>query len=178
MYINVSEIPPEGFDFPRGAPQGFDVNFEGRELFPLRSIHISWLEFNAAFSGQDLLFNGRCGGAVSYQCDRCGDDISTDVDLSFHRIFESDELMGSGGDIELKRGDLEITLFDGEGFYLEDVIYEQLILTMPQQALCKEDCRGLCQKCGTNRNSSPCNCIVSDVDPRLEKLKTLREKME
>lgn len=178
MYILVSDIPPEGFHFHKGETPGLEINFEGRELFPLKSLHVSWLEFQISFSGDDVVLRGNCGGGISYACDRCGDDVSSDMEVSFHRIFESGEMLESGGDIELKREDLEITFFDGNGFYLEDVIYERLILLMPQQMLCSESCRGLCQACGKNLNRSACACEGFDVDPRLEKLKTLRSKME
>lgn len=178
MYILVSDIPPEGFQYPRGETPGVEVNFEGRDLSPLKGLSISWLEFQVSFSGKDLVLHGKCGGEVSHECDRCGEDVFRDVDVPFHRIFESYEMLKSGGDIELKRKDLEITFFDGEGFYLEDVIYEQLILLSPQQMICRDDCKGLCQVCGKNLNRSGCSCKGFDVDPRMEKLKILRSKME
>ena len=52
-------------------------------------------------------------------------------------------------------------------------VEEQLMLEMPSKTLCREDCRGLCQKCGKNLNEGPCTCEEHEVDPRLAILKTL-----
>ncbi|NIO17306.1 MAG: hypothetical protein GTN70_10010 [Deltaproteobacteria bacterium] len=178
MYICVSNIPPEGYQVQKGQTPGVELDFEGRELFPLDTLHVTWVEFNVSISGKDLILAGNCGGDISYSCDRCGEHVTRNMDISFNKIFESYEMLASGGDHQLQREDLEITFFDGEGFYLEDVIYEHLVLSLPQQILCTDECKGLCQVCGMNLNRSSCSCKGFDVDPRLEKLKSLRSKME
>jgi uncharacterized protein len=43
-------------------------------------------------------------------------------------------------------------------------------------AVCKEDCRGLCTKCGQNLNEKECGCDTSFVDPRLAVLKNIKVK--
>ena len=52
-------------------------------------------------------------------------------------------------------------------------VEEQIMLEMPSKTLCKEDCRGLCYKCGKNLNEGDCSCEKHEVDPRLAILKTL-----
>jgi uncharacterized protein len=42
--------------------------------------------------------------------------------------------------------------------------------------LCRDDCRGLCPRCGTNRNLSACGCAPEEPDLRLSALKSLFEK--
>jgi len=32
--------------------------------------------------------------------------------------------------------------------------------------LCREDCAGLCSRCGYNLNQGPCNCLAQEIDPR------------
>ena len=41
---------------------------------------------------------------------------------------------------------------------LEDHIRQEIILSMPTQMLCKEDCRGICPGCGVNLNHEKCQC--------------------
>ena len=50
-------------------------------------------------------------------------------------------------------------------------IYESDLLAVPLQALCREDCRGLCPVCGADRNEGDCGCDTTSVDPRLAALK-------
>jgi uncharacterized protein len=50
-----------------------------------------------------------------------------------------------------------------------------LLLNIPMRILCKEDCRGLCPKCGRNRNTNSCDCVEEAIDPRWEGLKGLRD---
>ena len=54
---------------------------------------------------------------------------------------------------------------------LEDVAKEQVLLSLPMRAVCREDCKGLCPHCGINRNRETCDCQAAKVDPRWEALK-------
>lgn len=48
---------------------------------------------------------------------------------------------------------------------------ELLFLGLPTRDLCREDCRGLCPKCGKNLNEGDCDCDRKEIDPRLAVLK-------
>jgi len=48
---------------------------------------------------------------------------------------------------------------------LRPALREQWLLAAPGLALCREDCKGLCPKCGADLNLGPCDC-APDVDPR------------
>src|SRR5947199_407510 len=65
-----------------------------------------------------------------------------------------------------------------EGLMLEDVLREQVLLSVPLKALCREDCKGLCPTCGKNRNTEPCSCPPALGDPRWSALRDIREKLE
>ena len=39
-----------------------------------------------------------------------------------------------------------------------DDLRQEILLTYPMKLLCKEDCRGLCPKCGANLNEGACRC--------------------
>ena len=56
---------------------------------------------------------------------------------------------------------------------LYDVIYNDIVLNLPTQVMCDDDCKGLCPDCGINMNTDVCHCIDDNVDPRLAKLKNL-----
>jgi len=56
---------------------------------------------------------------------------------------------------------------------LYDVIYNDIVLNLPTQVICDDDCKGLCPDCGINLNKDSCNCDDENIDPRLAKLKNL-----
>lgn len=57
-------------------------------------------------------------------------------------------------------------------FDIDPLVTEDIFLAMPFKFLCREDCKGLCVKCGKNLNDGPCSC-ESDTDPRWDALKQL-----
>ena len=61
--------------------------------------------------------------------------------------------------------------YENNTLYLNEYIIEQVILSLPMKTICKEDCKGLCSKCGIDFNNSQCDCDHDDIDPRFEKLK-------
>ncbi|HHV39266.1 MAG TPA: DUF177 domain-containing protein [Tepidimicrobium sp.] len=67
--------------------------------------------------------------------------------------------------------DEDIIYYTDDRLNLQDHIIDTIILFLPMKPLCGDDCKGLCPKCGTNHNKEKCDCVVEDIDPRLEKLK-------
>lgn len=72
---------------------------------------------------------------------------------------------------------------DNEDYYLledgtadlEEIARDALILNFEPRLLCKDDCKGLCPKCGKDLNDGPCGC-AEDPDPRMAALRQLLEK--
>ena len=58
-------------------------------------------------------------------------------------------------------------------------LVEDLLLEFPPKLLCKEECKGLCSKCGKNLNFEACDCPKKkEIDPRLAILQKLLENDE
>ena len=95
-------------------------------------------------------------GEYTSFCDRCGCDISETL------TGEAEE------DITSDNEDMDSEMFTIVGHTLdisgavESLVYSSL----PMRNLCKEDCKGLCSKCGTDLNKSECNCDTTRYDPR------------
>ena len=58
---------------------------------------------------------------------------------------------------------------------MDELIYTEVVLAMPNKHLCSEDCKGICQECGKNLNDGPCDCATKTGDPRLAALSKLLE---
>ena len=66
-----------------------------------------------------------------------------------------------------------------DGFLdIDSRIIEQLEVEFPFRFLCKDDCKGLCSKCGKNLNEGDCDCNQKEVDPRLAPLQKLLDQMK
>jgi uncharacterized protein len=72
----------------------------------------------------------------------------------------------------------EIGYYQGDSLALEDVLREQVLLSLPLKTLCKPDCKGLCPRCGADRNRQPCSCDMGPSDPCWEALAGLRGRIE
>lgn len=62
-------------------------------------------------------------------------------------------------------------VYDSDVINITEPLRESLLLAEPMQALCKEDCQGLCPSCGADLNEGDCGCDKVSVDPRLAALK-------
>ncbi len=58
---------------------------------------------------------------------------------------------------------------------LDEIMVTTVVLNMEQRFLCREDCKGLCAKCGKDLNDGPCGC-GEDKDSRWAVLGQLLEK--
>ena len=76
---------------------------------------------------------------------------------------------------ELQDEDSEDTyLIENSAADMDEIARTALVLNMDQRFFCKEDCKGLCPKCGKDLNDGPCDCR-EDPDPRLAVLGQLLE---
>ncbi len=70
--------------------------------------------------------------------------------------------------------DPDVYLLNGDFIDVDEIIATNIILNMEQRFLCREDCKGLCDKCGADLNDGPCSC-KKEIDPRLTVLGQLLE---
>lgn len=102
--------------------------------------------------------------AYSAPCDRCGEETITDYSYSFsHTLVQS--LSGENDGDYIETPDFKLDL--------DELVTSDIILELPSKHLCREDCKGLCPKCGRNLNNGGCGCDNRQIDPRLEVLKSL-----
>jgi uncharacterized protein len=85
------------------------------------------------------------------------------------------ESQSSGeGEREVAEEDLDTSFYRDDQIDLNEVLREQFYLALPMKPLCREDCEGLCPKCGTNLNTGTCTCATQWEDPRLAPLRNLK----
>ena len=98
-------------------------------------------------------------------CARCLEPVCSELEISFEKDIASDGEVSSEND--------DYIIIEDKKLDLLAPVEEEIMLEMPSRTLCKEDCLGLCPKCGKNLNEGDCDCEKKEVDPRLVILKTL-----
>ncbi|HQQ76977.1 MAG TPA: DUF177 domain-containing protein [Thermoanaerobaculia bacterium] len=78
---------------------------------------------------------------------------------------------------ELSAEDLDVLYYEDFVVPFDPLVEEQLQLELPMKALCRDDCKGLCPQCGSDRNAAPCDCAPPS-DERWKSLKTILETDE
>ena len=111
-------------------------------------------------AGLDVVFAGSLAGEAEGTCARCLEAYRFPVDQSMRVVLAPRATAGAETDDDLGYG-----FFDGEEIDVTGLVVEHAILGLPTVPICREDCRGLCPQCGTNRNVRPCTCDV-ETGPR------------
>jgi uncharacterized protein len=125
----------------------------------------------------DLHVNGSVETAIQFKCSRCtkefAQSFSTSFDLSY---LPQPKGLGEGAEIELKYEDMEVAYYDGVALDVNLMVLEQIELAMPMKFICREDCKGLCYKCGADLNEGTCLCKNEETESRLSVLEEFRKK--
>ena len=115
-----------------------------------------------------LVMTGEITTCIHGTCDRCAEDFDREIDLPIDVVLVT-ELANEENEDEW------VFPLVGDSADLEDIVRTVFVLNMDSKLLCKEDCAGLCHRCGKNLNDGPCNC-QKELDPRFAALKQLLEK--
>jgi uncharacterized protein len=116
---------------------------------------------------------GKIGGHLQLECDRCLQPVDSAVQAKFSREFATTADYEAQHAVELSENDLNLSVFDGAVIEIDSLVREELLLAAPDQALCRENCQGICATCGADRNVTSCNCETKDIDPRWAGLQQL-----
>ena len=124
-------------------------------------------------AGTELFLQGEIEAAARAACARCAEDFPFTTHRAFRYVM-APRSIGYDEEKDLRAGDLEFTLYDGDYIDLAPLVREQVLLALAERPLCREDCAGLCATCGANLNEGRCNCRTETFDPRLAVLRNLK----
>jgi uncharacterized protein len=113
---------------------------------------------------QGILVQGALTGEVAGECSRCLDPLQVSLRGGIDELYYYPPSTAP---------EPELAIPDDLNLDLAPVLRDDLLLSLPIQALCRPECRGLCPTCGINLNREGCDCASSDLDPRLAKLRDL-----
>ncbi len=145
MIIRIDGIPWEGLDVCGEMPAAaLDLEAEHERI---RTPEPVGYRLHARIVAHEALVRGRIWLTLEFACSRCGEFFSTTVcESNFQEIYPFSD----------PHGTLDLTCD----------IRETIILAFPSFPICGKTCRGLCLRCGTNRNRSSCSCGERARDER------------
>lgn len=150
---------------PAGEQEAFRV------IEPVR------LSFDVLKDGTHYRLVGRVAGRLWLDCSRCLEAFEFPVDAAFDLLYvPHTENEAAGEEREVEEDDLGTSYYQDERIDLGQLLREQFYLAVPMKPLCRDACRGLCPRCGTNLNADTCGCTETWTDPRLEGLRALAGK--
>ena len=115
-----------------------------------------------------LVMTGEISTCIHGTCDRCASPFDREIDLPINVVLVT-EMANEENEDEW------VFPLEGDSADLDDIVRTVFVLNLDSKLLCKEDCKGLCHRCGKNLNEGPCNC-QKELDPRFAALKQLLEK--
>jgi uncharacterized protein len=125
-------------------------------------------------SGNEVFVNGHIDTRAQVECDRCLQSIEAPVTADFALEYITGSEYESSQVAELTEAEMSVSVFDGEAIDVDEIVKEQVLLTVPTRMLCREYCKGICPECGIDRNMGECSCVGDNVDPRWAALKNLK----
>ncbi len=158
------DLPVGQIDFDPKLKQSSDLHAEGSAQL-----------LNASVG--DIRVSGKLLGTMESVCDRCVESAAVELDNQFDLVYMPSSEARVGGEDEIDKEGIEVGYYDGRGLELNDVLREVVLLALPMQLVCQDDCKGICPVCGQNRNQTDCGCEEKPANERWSKLKMLRTEL-
>jgi uncharacterized protein len=117
---------------------------------------------------EGVLVTGTADAGLAGECARCLDEIHDEVVADFQELFVYDDRETDQDE------DDETRRLEGDLLDLEPLLRDAVVLALPFQPLCRDDCPGLCVECGARLADDPGHRHDEPVDPRWAALGGLR----
>ena len=180
MEFKISELERDPIDFDLElAPGAVDLGELAEQEGPLATsgrVEVLHEHRGPRDIVADIRLRGQFAGKFQVPCARCVEPVEIPLAAEFDLIFRPAEADADAPERSITAPETEIGYYLKDSLLLEDVLREQVLLSLPVRTLCKPDCKGLCPRCGANRNSQACTCTVDD--PRWEALAGLRDRIK
>jgi uncharacterized protein len=124
------------------------------------------LRLEAVMEG--VLVTGSASAEFTGECARCLEPIDDEIDVTFQELFVYD-------DQDYSSEDDEVSKLQDDLLYLEPLLRDAVVLALPFQPLCEDDCPGLCTECGARLKDDPDHAHEEPIDPRWAGLTALQQ---
>lgn len=156
-----------------GRPVSFDIQSELPDFKDIELMDPIDGTLIANNTGSVLLVNGDFTARFWVDCSRCALRFAETVPFSLEEQFELSGIPGgvqAHSSAQVIQGEEPYPLFKENNLLIDELIHQHLVINLPIQTLCKEDCQGLCPNCGVNLNEGPHECVIEAGHPAFNEL--------
>jgi uncharacterized protein len=122
-------------------------------------------------SDNEVVLSGRVATHAVATCARCLEEFELGIDETLRRV--ANVVAEDTGDPDFVLLPMSLPVWD-----LSEVLREVVVLALPQNPVCRDDCRGLCPGCGVNLNDGTCSCRRTESQGALLRLSELLERRD
>jgi uncharacterized protein len=151
LRVDVRRLPPGGLEIDESIDPAAAV-LEGLDCTVVGPVTVQG-RLQAA-EGGSYRWSGAIRASVEQDCRRCLEPIEDVLDERVDLIFSDDPELGEDPSVYPLSHDASI-------IDLGQAVREELVLRLVPFALCREDCRGLCPRCGEDLNAGNCRCAAA-----------------
>jgi uncharacterized protein len=116
-----------------------------------------WGQLEVEKTGENVTVRGSVAATARLECVRCLATFDRPIQVPL-AVFADRAGGGRRGDEAALARDDYMKFHDGRRLELGDEARELLLLELPMSPRCRDDCRGLCPRCGADLNAGPCGC--------------------
>jgi uncharacterized protein len=131
------------------------------------------LRLEAVMEG--VLVSGSASAELDGECARCLEPIEDEITVRLQELFVYDDVRHDASDKDL---DDEVSRLEDDLLDLGPLLRDAVVLALPFQPLCREDCPGLCVECGARLADDPDHQHEDAIDPRWGALQRLTERTD
>lgn len=128
------------------------------------------LRATTAGSGE-VVVRGSVEADVRRECRRCLEPVPGRLEQELTMVFLPSDAPGVEEDSEARVFDARAAELD-----LSEAVREEVLLGIDPYVVCDPECKGLCPRCGANRNVEECACKEEEADPRWDALRALKKE--
>lgn len=143
-----------------------DFGYLLKEFSQLKEVSLVKVKGTASKTADFYIIKGSITSDLKIQCSRCLNYFDYALECDYEELYVPE---GIETNFDLYEDD-NIHLLESDEINLTKIVEETIILNLPYIPVCSEECKGLCQTCGTNLNENSCSCKNEKIDPRLADL--------
>ena len=142
---------------------GEQLDFDFKENLVVRNVPVEAHVFGkVSFTEEGYIVSGNFDAVLNLKCDLCLDAFTQRAEGVLDEVYSND------ADEEK-----EYWHFEDKTLDLQPALEANIMLKIPMKAVCSDNCRGLCPKCGQNLNKGECGCDREYSNPVFEGLMDL-----
>ena len=138
----------------------YRISYEQKVLASYKVLQSSEFILTVSHSKNRIITMSGSGNLLlEIPCGRCLTPVNVPVEYRIDRKADASSGLDDEGE--------EVFFFEEDELDTDLLIEDQVLLNIPMKVLCKEDCKGICDRCGANLNIGNCNCSAEEKSTRM-----------